>query len=177
MSKFLDGTGLADLCNNIKTYITNQLASYAPKNSPALTGTPTAPTPTAGDDSTKIATTAYVQNELSAYSTTTDWADIANKPSFATVSTTGSYNDLTNKPTIPVVPTNVSAFTNDAGYVTTDVNVTNTLNTTTKFYITGTTSNTTSTGTQVFDSGVYVGSTAGEIGCTSIVLASGITLY
>jgi hypothetical protein len=30
----------------------------------------------------------------------------------------GSYNDLTDKPTIPVVPTNVSAFNNDAGYVT-----------------------------------------------------------
>jgi hypothetical protein len=29
----------------------------------------------------------------------------------------GSYNDLTNKPTIPTVPTNVSAFTNDADYV------------------------------------------------------------
>jgi hypothetical protein len=32
----------------------------------------------------------------------------------------GDYNDLTNQPTIPTVPTNVSAFTNDAGYVTTD---------------------------------------------------------
>ena len=30
----------------------------------------------------------------------------------------GSYNDLTNKPTIPTVPSNVSAFTNDAGYIT-----------------------------------------------------------
>lgn len=30
----------------------------------------------------------------------------------------GNYDDLTNKPTIPVVPTNVSAFTNDAGYLT-----------------------------------------------------------
>lgn len=29
----------------------------------------------------------------------------------------GSYNDLTNKPTIPTVPTNVSAFNNDAGYL------------------------------------------------------------
>ena len=28
------------------------------------------------------------------------------------------YNDLTNKPTIPTVPTNVSAFQNDAGYLT-----------------------------------------------------------
>ena len=30
----------------------------------------------------------------------------------------GDYDDLTNKPTIPTVPTNVSAFTNDAGYLT-----------------------------------------------------------
>ena len=30
----------------------------------------------------------------------------------------GSYDDLTNKPTIPTVPTNVSAFVNDAGYIT-----------------------------------------------------------
>lgn len=30
----------------------------------------------------------------------------------------GSYNDLADKPTIPTVPTNVSAFTNDAGYIT-----------------------------------------------------------
>ena len=36
----------------------------------------------------------------------------------STVATTGNYNDLSNKPTIPVVPTNVSAFTNDAGYIT-----------------------------------------------------------
>ena len=34
------------------------------------------------------------------------------------VSKTGSYNDLSNTPTIPTVPTNVSAFTNDAGYLT-----------------------------------------------------------
>ena len=30
----------------------------------------------------------------------------------------GSYNNLTDKPTIPSVPTNVSSFTNDAGYLT-----------------------------------------------------------
>ena len=35
--------------------------TYAPINSPAFTGTPTAPTPSSGDDSTKIATTAFVQ--------------------------------------------------------------------------------------------------------------------
>lgn len=32
----------------------------------------------------------------------------------------GAYADLTGKPTIPTVPTNVSAFNNDAGYVTDD---------------------------------------------------------
>jgi len=32
----------------------------------------------------------------------------------------GDYNDLTNTPVIPTVPTNVSAFTNDAGYITMD---------------------------------------------------------
>ena len=40
------------------------LATYAPLNSPALTGTPTAPTATAGSDTTQIATTAYVKNEV-----------------------------------------------------------------------------------------------------------------
>src|ERR1017187_619453 len=32
----------------------------APLNSPAFTGTPTAPTPTPGDNTTKLATTAFV---------------------------------------------------------------------------------------------------------------------
>ncbi|GEM_PF-2412898 len=36
---------------------------YAPKASPTLTGTPRAPTPAAGNDSTQIATTAFVQGE------------------------------------------------------------------------------------------------------------------
>ena len=42
----------------------------------------------------------------------------ANSADLATVATSGSYNDLSNKPTIPTVPTNVSEFTNDAGYIT-----------------------------------------------------------
>lgn len=42
----------------------SDLADYAPLNSPAFTGTPTAPTPTAGDNSTKTATTAFVQGAV-----------------------------------------------------------------------------------------------------------------
>ena len=41
--------------------------------------------------------------------------------SLASVATSGSYSDLSNKPTIPTVPTNVSSFTNDAGYITKNV--------------------------------------------------------
>ena len=74
-----------------------------------------------------------------------DYDDLTNKPDLsvyaesadlANVATSGSYNDLSNKPTIPAAqvnadwnassgvaqilnkPTNVSAFTNDAGYLT-----------------------------------------------------------
>lgn len=36
----------------------------------------------------------------------------------AEVAKTGSYNDLSDTPTIPTVPTNISAFTNDRGYIT-----------------------------------------------------------
>lgn len=45
----------------------------------------------------------------------------------------------------------------------TDTKVTNTLNTTTKAYITGTTSSSTNTGTQIFDTGVYLDTTAGML--------------
>ena len=38
--------------------------SRAPLASPALTGAPTAPTPTTGDNSTKLATTAFVQAQM-----------------------------------------------------------------------------------------------------------------
>lgn len=39
---------------------------------------------------------------------------IMNKPDLFS----GNYNDLTDKPTIPILPTNVSEFNNDAGYIT-----------------------------------------------------------
>lgn len=42
--------------------------------------------------------------------------DISNWNSKSTFS--GNYNDLTNKPTIPTVPSNISAFNNDIGYLT-----------------------------------------------------------
>jgi hypothetical protein len=41
------------------------LSAFAPINSPTFTGTPTAPTPTFGDNSSKLATTAFVESAVS----------------------------------------------------------------------------------------------------------------
>lgn len=83
--RFFDGVNYFDVTGYIATQAviasyttgsTNEKFTYtpsdltwertylAPKDSPALTGTPTAPTPAASDNSTKIATTAYVKSVL-----------------------------------------------------------------------------------------------------------------
>lgn len=59
----------------------------------------------------------------------------------------------------------------------TDTKVTNTKNTTTKAYITGTTSSSTNTGTQIFDTGVYLDSTAGRLAATSFKVGNAILSY
>jgi hypothetical protein len=51
---------------NFATTMTSALAAKAPLASPALTGNPTAPTATAGDNDTSIATTAFVQTAVAA---------------------------------------------------------------------------------------------------------------
>jgi len=48
----------------------------------------------------------------------TSWTELAEKPIFAAVATSGSYDDLTDQPTIPTIPSNISTFTNDSGYLT-----------------------------------------------------------
>lgn len=53
-------TGDVSLVEGDIANLTTDLAAKAPLASPVLTGTPTAPTPTVGDNSTKIATTAFV---------------------------------------------------------------------------------------------------------------------
>ena len=59
-----------------------------------------------------IALTAHTAN-TNVHVTSEDKANWNNKSNFS-----GSYNDLTDKPTIPTVPTSNTAFTNDAGYIT-----------------------------------------------------------
>ena len=63
-------TGVASLAESDVTGLTDDLALKAPLASPALTGTPTAPTATAGTNTTQIATTAFVKAAVDAsYST------------------------------------------------------------------------------------------------------------
>jgi hypothetical protein len=61
----MDGTGAVGTSNTFARadHVHPTDTSRAPLASPGLTGTPTAPTAAAGDNSTKIATTAYVRAE------------------------------------------------------------------------------------------------------------------
>lgn len=54
----------AAIAAHFTTTVTNALAFKAPLQSPALTGTPTAPTASAGDSTTQVANTAFVQAAL-----------------------------------------------------------------------------------------------------------------
>ena len=63
-------TELARRTRNLHTRLTTAEAEKAPKESPTLTGTPTAPTPVTADNSTKIATTAFVKAVMAAVSIT-----------------------------------------------------------------------------------------------------------
>lgn len=64
-SKIVKGTEL----DNEFNALSNAISSKANTNSPALTGTPTAPTATTGSNTTQLATTAYVKQEITALGT------------------------------------------------------------------------------------------------------------
>ena len=66
----INGTAAANhsVCGNGTNYVdcalsVSQISGAAPLANPAFTGTPAAPTPSAGDSSTRIATTAWVQGQ------------------------------------------------------------------------------------------------------------------
>ena len=62
----LDASKLADGDAQLANALLAKLANYATLDSPALTGTPTAPTPDVGSDDQRIATTAFVVAALDA---------------------------------------------------------------------------------------------------------------
>jgi hypothetical protein len=96
-----------------------------------------------------------------------NWSNLPGIPANIDIDATddfsGDYTDLTNQPTIPTVPTNVSAFTNDAGYLTTEVDgsITNEIQTISR---TGTTVTLSNGGGSFQDSvGVYTAGTGIDI--------------
>ena len=97
-SKIVKGTEIDTEFNNIATAV----ATKADINSPALVGTPTAPTASVGTDSTQLATTAYVIDQIAndapkkdgtgatgSWSINAATATAAQGSTFATQSTTG----------------------------------------------------------------------------------------
>jgi len=99
-SGFIDNT-VNNLTNYTKTSSLSTVATSGSYND--LSNKPTIPDELAdlSDDSTHRLVS---DTEKSTWNSKSDFS--------------GSYNDLTDKPAIPTVPTNVSAFTNDAGYTT-----------------------------------------------------------
>lgn len=70
--------GLQAEISSIASTDLSDSAELARLASPNLTGTPTAPTPAFGDDSTKLATTAYVQDEIAGLGSATSVGDAGN---------------------------------------------------------------------------------------------------
>lgn len=64
-----------------------------------------------------IANTWLQSNDLTTLTAAKSYVD-SQISSLSANTFSGDYNDLSNKPSIPTVPTNVSSFTNDAGYTT-----------------------------------------------------------
>lgn len=121
----------ADLSNvgtnthaQIDTAISNSVAHIAASNphsgsaplaSPAFTGTPTAPTQAAGNNTTRLATTAFVQGELASYALLTDLAPLAPKasPAFTgtpTAPTQAAGNNSTRLATTAFVQGELAAY-------------------------------------------------------------------
>jgi hypothetical protein len=112
-----------------KHYITGvDLSDYALKSEiPTVPTSNTAFTNDAGYitgvDLSNYATTGDVNNVSTALTAHTSNTTIHVTPEQvanwnAKSDFSGSYNDLTDKPTIPTVPTDISAFNNDVGYIT-----------------------------------------------------------
>ena len=81
----IDATKIADgsvtstefqYINSLSSNAQDQIDLKAPLASPALTGNPTAPTQSAADNSTKIATTAYVDNSQAARDQLSEMTDV-----------------------------------------------------------------------------------------------------
>lgn len=107
MAKLIDLDGLAHVYSIIKGMLADKLGKNDTAVNAAKVNNLTVET--AVPKNAKFTDTVYTHPSTHPASMITGLASAA---------TSGSYNDLSDKPTIPTVPTNVSAFANDAGYLT-----------------------------------------------------------
>jgi hypothetical protein len=82
---------------NYTTTITTALGTKAPLASPALTGTPTAPTAAANTDTTQIATTAFAKAEADAAQSAAEATASADATSKANAAQSAAATDATSK--------------------------------------------------------------------------------
>ena len=103
--------------NGVTSDIQTQFGTKANLASPTFTGTVSAPTPSANDNSTKIATTGYVQGELTAYAS--DTATFTNKSGANSQWTNDSgYITPSSTSTLTNKSGSISQWTNNSGYIT-----------------------------------------------------------
>jgi hypothetical protein len=88
-----------------QTDLQTALDAKAPSVSPAFTGTPTAPTPSAGDNSTKLATTAYADAAVTAGATPDATTGTKGKVQLA-----GDLGGTADSPTVPGLVTLASSI-------------------------------------------------------------------
>ena len=103
--------------NGVTSDIQTQFGTKANLASPTFTGTVSAPSPSADDNSTKIATTGYVQGELTAYAS--DTATFTNKSGANSQWTNDSgYITPSSTSTLTNKSGSISQWTNNSGYIT-----------------------------------------------------------
>lgn len=114
-----------------------------------------------------LTATTFVGNLSGNATTATNvaWSGITSKPSYYDAKAIKSISRSGTTFTYTCMDGTTGTFTQQDN--NTDTKVTNTLATTTKAYVTGTTSASTNTGTQVFDTGVYLDTTAGKLVATT----------
>lgn len=71
-----------------------------------------------GDSTLTITAEGVLTVNGSEISPSVNYNDLIDAPNFSDVAFSGSYLDLTNTPDIPLIPTALSSFTNDQGFIT-----------------------------------------------------------
>lgn len=102
-------TTLTTNLSNEVTRATTAEGTFALKASPTFTGTPTAPTPAAGDNSTKLATTNYADRAVASEATTARSNESTNATNITNETTRAKAAEATNATAITAAQTTASA--------------------------------------------------------------------